>query len=62
MQIHDDQPNIPMFNFATDSVFNNIQMGIANTVPILPNDFLLLPNPLDFFLLLTGENLLLLGT
>lgn len=50
-----------MYNFATDSVFNNIQVEIANTTPILPNDFLLLPSPLDFFLLLDGTNLLTLG-
>jgi predicted PurR-regulated permease PerM len=60
MQSRNDQPNINNFNFAINSVFNNIQMGIADVVPILPNAFLLLDD--TFFFLLDGTNLLLLGT
>lgn len=62
MQTRNDQPNVPNFNFFSDSVFNNLQMIPANMIPILPNSFLLLDNPLDFFLLLDGSQLLLLGT
>jgi predicted PurR-regulated permease PerM len=60
MQSRNDQPNINNFNFAVSSVFNNIQVGIANIVPIFPNAFLLLDT--EFFFLLDGTNLLLLGT
>lgn len=62
MQHRNDQPNIDNFNFAVNSVFNNLQVEKANTIPILPNQFLLLDSPLDFFLLLDGTDLLLLGT
>ena len=62
MQIRDDQPNIPRFNFSINSVFNNTNVGIAELTPILPNDFLLLESPISFFLLLDGSNLLLLGS
>jgi hypothetical protein len=62
MTLRDDQPYLETFNFGMDSVFNNIQNIKANTIPILPNIFLLLPSPLDIFLLLDGTDLLLLGT
>jgi hypothetical protein len=60
MQFRNDHPNINNFNFSTDSVFNNIQMGTADVVPILPNAFLLLDT--EYFFLLDGTNFLLLGT
>ncbi len=41
MLTRNDQPNIPDYNFATDSVFNNLQMIPANTIPIL-DDYLLI--------------------
>lgn len=50
------------FNFGVDSVFNSTEVMQAETIPILPNQFLLLDSPLDFFLLLDGTDLLLLGT
>lgn len=55
-----DQPYKSGFNFGIDSVCNNIQVIRADTIPILPNEFLLLDaEPL---LLLDGTNFLLLGT
>ena len=60
MLSRNDQPNIKKFNFATDSVFGNINVEAANAVPILPNAFLLLDT--TNFLLLDGTQLLLLGT
>lgn len=62
MLTRNDQPFGYEFNFGIDSVFNNIQTMKANSIPILPNAFLLLDSPLDFFLLLEGSQLLLLGT
>jgi hypothetical protein len=51
------------FNFATDSAINNFPViKETSTTPILPDVFLLLPSPLDFFLLLDGSSLLLLGS
>jgi hypothetical protein len=47
MQSRNDQPNIPDFNFFTDSVFNNIQMIPANTIPIL-DDYLLITDGTNF--------------
>jgi hypothetical protein len=59
MQSRNDQPNIANFNFAVDSVFNNVAESPAFT-PILPNQFLLMNGmPLT---LLDGEFFLLLGT
>lgn len=60
MQVRNDQPNIPNFNFTIDSVFNNQAEYPNQHTPILPNRFLLL-NTMDFFLL-NGSNFLLLGT
>lgn len=60
MQYHNDQPNITNFNFGVDSVFNNIEVQKADITPILPNSFLLLDG--EFFNLLDGTQLLLLGT
>jgi hypothetical protein len=63
-----DEPGLSGFsqtgyNFGTDSVINNLkQEKAASVIPILQNEFLLLPSPLDFFLLLDGSNLLLLGS
>lgn len=54
-----DQPYKDHFNFGTDSVFNNMFVIPAETIPILPNQFLLLDT--EFFLLLDGSNFLLLG-
>jgi hypothetical protein len=62
MLLRNDQPNIDNFNFGVDNVLNNLQFIKANSIPILPNAFLLLDSPLDFFLLLDGTQLLLLGT
>ena len=51
------------FNFGTDSVINNFpNTKESSTTPVLPNDFLLLQNPPNNFLLLDGTPLLLLGT
>lgn len=61
MQTRNDQPFESLFNFGIDSVFNSISSIDAET-PILPNNFLLLDSSLDFFLLLDGSDLLLLGT
>ena len=55
-----DQPYKSGFNFSVDSVFNNVQIIKADTIPILPNEFLLLDG--EPFLLLDGTNFLLLGT
>jgi hypothetical protein len=52
-----DQPNIPNFNFATDSVFNNIQMIPADSIPIVQDYFLLSDG--TNFLLSDGSDLLL---
>jgi len=60
MQSRNDQPNIINFNFAVNSVFGNYNVEAANTIPILPNAFLLLDT--TNFLLLDGTQLLLLGT
>lgn len=60
MLTRNDQPLMDSFNFATDSVFNNVQVIKADVVPILPNDFLLLDS--EFFFLLDGTQFLLLGT
>lgn len=60
MLSRNDQPNINNFNFGVNSVFNNIEVGIADIVPIIPNAFLLLDN--SFFFLLDGSQFLLLGT
>lgn len=57
-----DQPLGYAFNFAVDNLFIESFLVKANATPILPNSFLLLDSPLDLFLLLTGEELLLLGT
>jgi hypothetical protein len=62
MQLRNDQPNVPGFNFSTFSLFNNMNVMLVEPVPILLNEFLLLPSPLDFFLLLDGSEFLLLGT
>ena len=62
MLARNDQPYMADFNLGVDSVFNNVQVIKANTIPILPNQFLLLDSPLDFFLILDGTDLLLLGT
>jgi hypothetical protein len=59
MLSRNDDPNIPNFNFATDSVFGNLQVEKASHAPILPNQFLLLDT--EFFLLLDGSNFELLG-
>ncbi len=59
MLSRNDQPYKSTFNFGTDSVFNNVQVIKADVVPILPNQFLLLDT--EFFLLLDGTNMLLLG-
>lgn len=55
-----DSPYKDSFNFATDSVFNNMEAHNNAMVPITPNEFLLLDT--EFFFLLEGDNLLLLGT
>lgn len=55
-----DQPFKDEFNFSIDSVFSNPQVIKANTIPILPNAFLLLDT--SNFLLLDGTQFLLLGT
>jgi hypothetical protein len=60
MLTRNDQPYLDNFNFGVDSVFNNISVEAADVIPILPNQFLLLDT--EFFLLLDGTNLLLLGT
>lgn len=60
MLSRNDQPNIDGFNFGVDSVFNNINVIKANSIPILPNEFLLLDN--TPFRLLDGTDFLLLGT
>jgi hypothetical protein len=58
MLSREDNPNIPNFNFGTDSVFNSLQEYPANSLPPIGNAFLLLDN--TPFLLLDGTNLLLL--
>ncbi len=60
MLSRNDQPYGDSFNFAVDSVFNNVEVMKAASTPILPNNFLLL-NGMNFALL-DGSNLLLLGT
>ena len=60
MLSRNDQPYLDKFNFGVDSVFNTPQVQKAEIIPILPNQFLLLDT--EFFLLLDGSNLLLLGT
>lgn len=55
-----DQPYLDTFNFSVDSVFSSPQVEFAESIPILPNNFLLLDT--TFFLLLDGTDLLLLGT
>lgn len=60
MLSRNDQPYGDSFNFLTDSVFNNIQVIKAETIPILPNNFLLLDS--EDLLLLDGSFFLLLGT
>lgn len=60
MLSRNDNPNIPNFNFGTESVFNNIIEYPASSVPSVPNAFLLLDT--TYFLLLDGTNFLLLGT
>ena len=69
MPLRDDQPQGIRFNFTSsgfnfdvDSVFNSMEVEESGTIPILPDQFLLLPSPLDFFLLLDGTFLLLLGS
>ena len=59
MLSHNDQPNVQNFNFAVDSLFNNSYVMKADVVPILINQFLLLDD--EFFLLLDGDDLILLG-
>lgn len=59
MLVRNDQPYGALFNFGVDSVFNSVQVVQAETIPILPNQFLLLDS--EFFMLLDGENFLLLG-
>jgi len=60
MQSRNDQPNIINFNFSVDSVFNNLAFEKADTIPILPNQFVLMDT--SNFLLLDGTSFLLLGT
>lgn len=60
MQARNDNPYISDFNFGVDSVFNNVEVKKANTIPVIPNAFLLLDG--TYFLLLDGSNFLLLGT
>lgn len=60
MLSRNDQPNIRNFNFAVDSVFNNVSEYPNSTTPILPNKFLLLDG--EDFNLLDGTNFLLLGS
>ena len=55
-----DQPYESDFNFGVDSVFNNVAVIKADVIPILPNAFLLLDS--EFFNLLDGTNMILLGT
>lgn len=59
MLARNDQPYMGSFNFATDSIFNNMSDKNATTIPILQNDFLLLD--MSFFLLLDGTPMLTLG-
>lgn len=59
MLSRNDQPYLDNFNFGMNSVFNSIQVVKANTIPILPNQFLLLNT--EFLMLLDGSNFLLLG-
>lgn len=60
MLTRNDQPYRGNFNFSVDSAFNNVQATISRSIPILPNQFLLLDT--EFFMLLDGENFLLLGS
>ncbi len=60
MLTRNDQPYMANFNFGVDSVLNNVPTVMAEIVPILPNQFLLLDG--EFFMLLDGSNFLLLGT
>lgn len=60
MLSRNDQPYEDNFNFIVDSVFNNVQTVMAETVPVLPNAFLLLDS--ENFNLLDGTQFLLLGT
>lgn len=60
MQARNDQPYLDNFNFGVDSVFNNVEVKKADTIPVVNNAFLLLDT--SFFLLLDGTNFLLLGT
>jgi hypothetical protein len=60
MLTRNDQPYMTDFNFGVDSVMNNVQVIKSETIPILPNQFLLLDT--EFFLLLDGENFELLGS
>lgn len=60
MQVRNDNPYMSDFNFAVDSVFNNVEVKKADVIPVIPNAFLLLDG--SYFLLLDGTNLLLLGT
>jgi hypothetical protein len=60
MRSHNDQPFLSDFNFGIDSVFNNTKVMRSDVVPVIPNAFLLLDG--EYFFLLDGTNLLLLGT
>lgn len=59
MLSRNDNPNIPGFNFSTESVFNALMVIPASSAPPITGDFLLLDN--SNFLLLDGTDLLLLG-
>lgn len=60
MLSRNDQPYMSIFNFGIDSVFNSVPTVMAETIPILPNQFFLLDT--ENFNLLDGSSFLLLGT
>ena len=60
MLTRNDQPFLSDFNFGVDSIFNNPYVMKSETIPILPNAFLLLDT--EYLFLLDGSNFLLLGT
>jgi hypothetical protein len=60
MLSRNDQPYMANFNFATDSVINNVATVDNDNNNVLANKFLFLDT--EEFLLLSGANLLLLGT
>jgi len=60
MLTRNDNPNIPNFNFGTDSVFTSIISYPGSSSPPPTEDFLLMDN--TNFLLFDGTNLLLLNS